>query len=232
MSGKTIRDGVKGLVFDLDGTLVDSYEAISESLNHALGRLGLATLEPARIRKLVGRGLESLIERAMDGAARDPSLLESGVRFFRERYDVICVSKTRLLPGVKKTLGELDRRGLTMAVATNKPSYFATRILDALEVGRHLRAVYGPDRVPRPKPHPDMMKAVLSELGLAPADVIYVGDMEVDVETARAAGVRVILLPTGSCELEELESAGADLVLPDFKALGDLFEDRTGTGTT
>lgn len=224
--------GAKGLVFDLDGTLVDSYDAITESLGHALTGLGLAVIEPARVRKLVGRGLESLLERAMDGAAReDPGLIEAGVKLFRERYDAVCVEKTRLLPGVEETLRDLDARGLALAVATNKPSYFAKRILDALEVGRHLRAVFGPDLVARPKPHPDMMAAVLSALRLRPGDVVYVGDMEVDVETARAAGVRVILLPTGSCGIEELRVAGADLVLPDFRALSDLFRDRPGAGT-
>jgi phosphoglycolate phosphatase len=190
----------------------------------------METLEPARIRRLVGRGLESLLERAMEGAAdRGPDRIQAGVRLFRERYEVICIEMTRLLPGVEETLRDLDRLGLPMAVATNKPSYFAKRILDALEVGHHLRAIFGPDLVARPKPHPDMMAAVLSTLAIRPAEAVYIGDMEVDVETARAAGVRVIVLPTGSCGIEELRAAGADLVLPEFRALSDLFRDWPGS---
>jgi phosphoglycolate phosphatase len=217
---------VRGLIFDLDGTLVDSYDAIGESLDHAMSSLGLARLDRARVRKLVGRGLESLLERAMaevGAPGRDAGLIEAGVRLFRDRYDAVCEGMTRLLPGVDETLRDLDERGMAMAVATNKPSYFAKRILDSLSVGGHLRAVYGPDLVPRPKPHPDMLGAVLSSLGIRREEAIYIGDMEVDVETARAAGVRVILVPTGSCSLEEIRAAGADLVLPDFRSLRDLF---------
>lgn len=220
---------LENIIFDLDGTLIDSYEAIGESLNHALTGLGLESVEPARIRKLVGRGLESLLERAMGEPAReDPDLVPRGVRLFRERYDVICIEKTRLLPEVEETLRVLHERGMTMAVATNKPSYFAKRILDALGVGPFLRAVFGPDLVARPKPHPDMLAAVLSAVALRPAETVYIGDMQVDVETARAAGVPVIVLPTGSCDAEELRASGADLVLPGFRSLQDLFPGPAG----
>lgn len=213
-----LEPGVAGLVFDLDGTLIDSYEAIGESLNHALDRLGRPRLDPEAVRAMVGRGLESLVERAMG----DPALVTDGVRLFRERYDTICVERTRLLPEVKETLERLSGRGFRMAVATNKPSYFARRLLDALGVGARFIAILGPDLVERPKPDPGMVRVALENLGIGPAHALYVGDMEIDVEVARAAGVRVAVLPTGSSPREALAGAGADRLLPGFGALLDL----------
>jgi phosphoglycolate phosphatase len=214
---------VRGIVFDLDGTLIDSYEAITASLNEAMAQLGRAPQPLDRVRLMVGRGLETLMARALgvDAEAGVP-LIAEGVSVFRRHYDRICVDRTRLLPDVGETLRALRARGYRMAVATNKPSYFARRLLDALGVGAHLDAVLGPDLVSHHKPHPEMVLAALGAMGLAPSEAVYVGDMEIDVETARAAGMRVVVLPTGSCDLASLRGAGADLVIESFSTLLDL----------
>ncbi|HET9481955.1 MAG TPA: HAD-IA family hydrolase [Candidatus Polarisedimenticolia bacterium] len=216
---------VRGLVFDLDGTLIDSYEAIGESLNHALSTMGYEELPADRVRSLVGRGLEILIRQATGGG--DDVTVARGVALFRQRYDRICESRTRLLPGVLGTLETLSARGYPMAVATNKPSYFARRILDALGAGRAIELVVGPDLVAHPKPHPEMLLAALDRLRVPPADALYVGDMEIDIQTARAAGVRVVVVPTGSRGAAELALSGADRMLPRFSALLGLL-DRIG----
>jgi phosphoglycolate phosphatase len=129
------------------------------------------------------------------------------------------VARTTLLPGVAETLPALRRRGYSLAVATNKPSYFARRILDALAVGGHLEAVLGPDLVAHPKPHPEMIHRALAAMGLTPRQAVYVGDMEIDVETARAAGLPVIVMPTGSSARESLLASGADACVASFAAL-------------
>jgi 2-phosphoglycolate phosphatase len=208
---------VRGIVFDLDGTLIDSYEAIAESLNHALASAGMAPLPAATIRGMVGLGLESLIARAM-GEER----VAEGVRAFRAHYDGICVAKTSLLPEVRETLEALHGRGYRMAVATNKPSYFAWRLLESLRVRRYLAAVLGPDVVQNRKPHPEMVLKAIERMGLSPAESVCVGDMEVDVETARAAGVPVVVLPTGSRSAEDLGRASPDLLLASFRDLLDV----------
>ncbi|HEY3176544.1 MAG TPA: HAD-IA family hydrolase [Candidatus Polarisedimenticolia bacterium] len=214
---------VRGIVFDLDGTLIDSYEAIAESLNEAMSRLGRSPLPLERVRKMVGRGLETLMARALGvDEEAGAGLIAEGVAAFRRRYDEICVDKTRMLPGVAPTLTTLRQRGYRMSVATNKPSYFATRLLDALGVGQCFDVVLGPDLVARQKPHPEMVLAALAAMHLTPSEAVYVGDMEIDVETARAAGVRVVVLPTGSSDLASLRAAGADFVLASFPALLDL----------
>lgn len=214
----------RGIVFDLDGTLIDSYEAIAESLNAAMQEMDHAPLPVGTVRGMVGRGLETLIEAALrDAGDPDPEgRVAEGVRRFRARYDRICVARTSLLPGVEATLAELSRRGYRMSVATNKPSYFARRLLEALGVARHLRAVLGPDLVASPKPDPEMVHAAIAAMDLKAAEAVYVGDMEIDVQTARAAGLAVIVMPTGSSGIEALEASDADVVVADFTALLDL----------
>lgn len=208
---------VRGIVFDLDGTLIDSYEAIGDSLNHALAAAGLPPVTVDQVRGWVGLGLETLIARAMG-----PERVAKGVLDFRERYDKVCMEKTRLLHQVKETLAELERRGYRMSVATNKPSYFASRILEGLGVLRYLTCVLGPDLVEHRKPHPEMVLECMKRMGVSREETVYVGDMEVDIETARAAGVPVIVLPTGSRDADLLRAAGPDLFLPEFAHILDL----------
>lgn len=199
------------LIFDLDGTLVDSYNGITESLNHALDRMGLPRRSPLEVRRRVGVGLESLI-RGMAGEDR----VEEGVRLFRRHYARICTSRTRLLPGVSSTLAALHRKKIRMAVATNKPTSFTERILTSLSVRTYFDYLIGPDRVTHPKPHPEMIFRVLRHFPCARWEVILVGDMSIDVETARTAGISVVVLPTGSHTRQQLEKAGPDLILDRF----------------
>ena len=208
----------RGVIFDLDGTLVDSYDAIARSLNHALRCLGEESLPTPQVRRMVGRGLEVLVEQALGG----PDRVAEGVRLFREEYAVIGVEMTRPLPDVVPTLSELHARGYGMAVASNKPARFGRAILERLGMMPHLVDVMGPDRVSHPKPHPEMMKTLLTTLGLGADEIVYVGDMDLDVETAQNAGVECWLIPTGSCTADELGGAGGDRVLERFPELLEL----------
>jgi len=228
MQAPAIFSGIRAIVFDLDGTLIDSYEAITESLNYALGLAGKPRRTAGEVRGMVGLGLETLIERAMGG----PDLVERGVLDFRRHYDHICVEKTFLLPEVAETLAELDGRGYLMSVATNKPSYFAWRLLDGLRVRRYLVTVLGPDVVEHRKPHPEMVRKAMERMGVSAAETLYVGDMEVDIETARAAGVPVVVLPTGSRGAGDLEAAGPDLLVASFRDLLALLPGPPGRRAT
>ena len=205
---------VRGIVFDLDGTLIDSYDAIAESLNAALQAAGLRPLPVEQVKGMVGLGLETLVARAM-GEER----VAQGVRDFRARYERICVERTSLLPEVAETLDQLHRRGYRMSVASNKPAKFGWRLLEGLHVRRYLSSVLGPDVVVNRKPHPEMVFRAMSDMGVEARETLYVGDMEIDVQTARAAGVPVIVVPSGSRTRSELETAGADLLIRGFRDL-------------
>ena len=205
---------IRGVIFDFDGTLIDSYEAIGESLNHVRSSFSLPPYPAEEIRPMVGHGLEQLIVRAV-GADR----VEDGVRLFREFYATVCERKTTILPQVKETLDTLDRRGYLMAIASNKPSYFARDILKALEFDHLFVEVLGPNDVQRPKPDPEMLEIIIMRIGLSPEEVVYVGDMPLDVEAGRRAGVAVYAVPTGSASRDDLLQALPDRLLHRFTDL-------------
>ncbi len=202
------------VVFDLDGTLIDGYEAIADALAYAMGRLGLEPLPPDRVRGMVGHGIDRLLAKAV-GAERVPE----GVRLFRERYPQVAVEKTRLMPDVPEVLAELAGRGHPMAVASNKPEPFSRKILEACGVGRYFAALAGPDGQTPTKPDPTMLLRLMAAVGAAPGDTLVVGDMEVDSQFARAAGCRVALVPTGSRTREELAGVDADALLDSLRDL-------------
>ena len=196
------------LVFDLDGTLIDGYRGIADALSYAMGRLGLTPPSDQRVRVMVGYGLERLVEQAVG-----QKLAPEGVRLFRERYPLVAVEGSRLMPGVAETLPLLEDRGHPMAVASNKPARFSKLILEAKGVARHFFAIEGPDAQTPAKPDPAMLRRIL-ERGRAPAATTWViGDMEVDAQFGRAAGCRVVLIPSGSRTREELSAVPNDGLL-------------------
>ncbi len=205
---------IRGLIFDFDGTLIDSYEAITESLNRVRASFSMPPCDPADVKTMVGHGLEHLIEKAIG-----PQRIEEGVKLFRQSYSTICEKKTSILPQVKETLEELDRRGYRMGIATNKPSYFARDILKALEMEHLFAEVLGPNDVERPKPDPEMLEIIMMRIGLAPDEVVYVGDMLLDIEVARRAGVAAYAIPTGSATREALLNGRPDRLLHRFSDL-------------
>jgi phosphoglycolate phosphatase len=205
----------RGLIFDLDGTLVDSYAALSESINHARHSLGYSPLGSDQIHSFVGDGVERLLCRAF---ATD-EVPETARSLFEEHYDSICSEKSRLLEHVESTLEELAALGLMMSVCTNKPTHFSRKILDALGAGRHFAAVIGPDVAGARKPDRRHVESALAPLGLGAGDVLFVGDMPVDVSAARNAGIDVAVVATGSATAEALRDSNPDYFLETFSDL-------------
>jgi phosphoglycolate phosphatase len=205
---------IRGIIFDFDGTLIDSYEAITESLNHVRQAFGRPAFPLDEVKGMVGHGLERLIESAIG-----KEQVADGVKLFREKYATLCESRTKILPQVRETLEELDRRTYPMAIATNKPSYFARDILKALEIEHLFAEVLGPNDVERPKPDPEMIEIIMMRLGLGTDEVLYVGDMPLDIEVARNAGISVYALPTGSASRDVLLAGRPDRLLHKFSDL-------------
>lgn len=205
---------VRLVVFDLDGTLLDGYAAIEDALAYAMTTLGKPPLGPADVRRMVGHGLERLLEQAVG-----PDRAAEGVRLFRERYPEVAVSKSKLMPGARGVLETLAAAGFLLALASNKPARFSRMILEAKGVAPFFLTVEGPAPGVPAKPDPAMLERAMRRGAARPDTTVAVGDMDVDAEFARAAGCRVVLIPRGSRTRAELETAGADALLSDLRDL-------------
>jgi phosphoglycolate phosphatase len=195
-------------LFDFDGTLADSYPAITASVNHVRARHGLPPLPEGEVRRHVGRGVSYLLEQTVPGGDPDADAL-----LYRAHHPSVLKSGTTLMPGVAEALGQLQATGRRLAVCSNKPVGFTKQLIEDLGVTGRFAAVLGPEDVARPKPAPDMLLAGLARLGVPAEEALYVGDMVIDVQTARAAGVPVWVVPTGSESADALRAAAPDRML-------------------
>jgi len=180
--------GVRALIFDLDGTLIDSKLDLAIAVNAALEEMGRAPLEHETIFSYVGSGAPSLIARAL-GEGATVEECESGLEFFIRYYSIHKLDHTTPYPGVRETLDALN--GMPMAVLTNKPVGASRGILQGLGLADHFRFVYGGNSFERKKPDPMGVDSILREFGAEPEQVMVVGDSEIDVLTARNAGTWV-----------------------------------------
>jgi phosphoglycolate phosphatase len=202
------------VLFDFDGTLVDSYPAITASVNHVRSLYGLPPLPEAEVRRHVGRGAAYLLERTVPQGD-----LTANVEAYRAHHPSVLRSGTTLLPGAADALRVLHGHGFRLGVCSNKPVAFTRELAAYLGVAPYLDVLLGPEDVARPKPAPDMLLASLPRLGLPAAEVLYVGDMVVDVQTARGAGLAVWVVPTGSEERDALARAHPDRLLSGLEEL-------------
>jgi len=203
------------VLFDLDGTLVDSYAALAEAVNHARRTHGLDDLPEGRVRDFVGNGMETLLQRAFD----QPSVPATVIEAFEARYDEVCCSASRVLDDVHTTIEQLAALEITMAVCTNKPTGFSRKILDYFDLARHFGAIVGPDLAGARKPDGRHVTATIEAVGASPASTLFVGDMPIDVNAARNGGVDVAVVTTGSSTPEELAAARPDHFLRRFADL-------------
>lgn len=197
---------IRAVLFDLDGTLIDSTDAIVESYFHAYDTLGAPRPPRERIIETIGIPLERQFE-SLGGVEVLPA-----VAAYRERYRVLGPEKTTLLPGVEESLDRLARHGQRIGFATSKRRYAAEYLLEHLGVLDRFEARVGPEDVAQPKPHPDVLYAALERLQLEPHEAVFVGDMEFDVLAGRAAGVTTLGVTTGYCTHEVLKNAGCELI--------------------
>ena len=189
MGEQTSRfSSVRALIFDLDGTLIDSKLDLALAVNAALAELGRGALPHEQIFSYVGQGAPTLIARALgDGATEEDCL--RGLEFFIKYYSAHKLDHTVLYPGVREALDALTE--MPMAVLTNKPVGVSRGILRGLGLSGHFRFVYGGNSFERKKPDPMGIETILRELGAVPAQAMVVGDSEIDVQTARNAGTWV-----------------------------------------
>jgi phosphoglycolate phosphatase len=205
----------RAVLFDLDGTLVDSYGALADAVNYARRQHGLDELSEATIREFVGEGIEKLLQRAFDSGEVPRGVQDA----FERRYDEICCAQSRVLADVHPTLLALDTWGVAMAVCTNKPSTFSRKILDFLELSPFFHAIVGPDMTGSRKPDARHVLRTLEATHCQPHEALFVGDMPIDVRAARNSGLHVAVVATGSSTPDELRASHPDHYLHRFSDL-------------
>lgn len=200
---------VRALIFDLDGTLIDSKLDLIRSVNAMLRVLGRPELPDELISSYIGNGAPVLVAKAL-GADVNPDELARALKLFLTHYEEHKMDNTCAYPGVPEALEQLS--ALPMAVLTNKPVRISERILQALGLAKYFRAIYGGNSFPTKKPDPQGAFTILRELDVPPAEAILVGDSEVDVQTARNAGMLAATVNYGF-GIHDREAYPADLYL-------------------
>jgi phosphoglycolate phosphatase len=207
------------LIFDLDGTLIDSKRDLAEAVNATRGNLGLPPLDLETISKYVGNGAPVLIRRAL-GPAFNEEQIKEALLFFLDYYHDHKLDYTRLYPGVRETLERFRSNGVRMAVLTNKPVRVSKAIIDGLGVGGHFFQVYGGNSFPEKKPNPIGVDTLRAEVGAAPDRTVMVGDSYVDVQTAINAGVKSCGVTYGF-QPESLHDPQPELLIDRMEELAD-----------
>jgi len=212
---------VRALIFDLDGTLIDSKSDLIRSVNAMLQELRRPQLAAETISGYIGHGAPQLVARALGGTATEEEL-KFALQFFLAYYEDHKMDSTCAYPEVAETLQRL--RHLPMAVLTNKPTRISVRILNALGLAHYFRVVYGGNSFETKKPDPFGAVTILRELGVAPSEALLVGDSEVDVQTARNAGTLAAAVNYGF-GVHDRGAHPADLYLDRFAELVNFIVD-------
>ncbi len=213
-------NSVRALLFDLDGTLIDSKQDLIRSVNAMLRELKRVELPQETISGYIGHGAPLLVARALGNGCTEEER-QRALEFFLSYYEEHKMDTTRAYPGVAETLEKLAR--VPMAVLTNKPVRISVRILDALGLSKYFRAIYGGNSFETKKPDPLGARTILKELELEPQEALLVGDSEVDVQTARNAGMLAAAVNYGF-GVHDRTSYPADIYLERFGELADLLK--------
>jgi 2-phosphoglycolate phosphatase len=198
----------KGVIFDLDGTLIDSYQALFLAFRHTYQNMGLAPLSADEVRRVLGHGVASTF-RDLLGEERVPQAM----RLFRQKYEEVLRPNTHLLPGAREVLEALHGRGIQLAIATNKLGHFARELFEYFGLDKPFAVIVGDEDVSQNKPDPEMLLHAIEKMRLKKEEVIFVGDSPIDIQTAKNAGVRAFAVPTGGTKREDLKKAQPTMIL-------------------
>jgi phosphoglycolate phosphatase len=211
------------LIFDLDGTLVDSKEDLVSAVNAMLAWKHRDPLPADIVASYVGNGAPMLVKRALPGLDEDEHL--AALQFFLDYYGDHMLDATALYPGVREALNRLHGERIPLAILTNKPVRFSVRLIAGLGLSEHFFRIYGGNSFEEKKPHPIGIERLIAESGANRQRTVMVGDSAVDVLTARAASVQACGVSWGF-QPETFSESPPDFIVDDLRQLAKLVMDR------
>ncbi len=210
---------IKLLIFDLDGTLVDAYRAIEESLKHTLKTVGLRlSVEPHVVKSSVGLGDRHFIGTFVKGKDAQKAL-----NIYRRHHKSSLLKHSRLIRGVKKTLNDLKKRGYRLAIVSNRPRAFSLILIKHLDLRRYFDIMFCAWKKDELKPSPKLLIRAIRKARVKRREAVYIGDMAIDVLAGKNAGIRTIAILGGSSSRGELEAAGPSKIVSKPHAILELF---------
>ena len=220
---------MKAVLFDLDGTLIETAPEIADAVNDALGAVDLAPIGLAMVRDWIGHGTASLLRSALAhrlglAVAQVPTWARhaEAVSAFDAAYEARCGTRSHLYDGVRETLTQLRARGVRTAVVTNKEGRFTQRVLAAHQLHNSFDVVISGDSLPTKKPDPAGIAHALSQMQVSRLEALFVGDSSIDVQTARNAGLPVWALPYGYNMGQDIAQSQPDRLLTGFPQVLDI----------
>lgn len=222
---------LKLIIFDLDGTLIETVSEIADATNDTLRALGLAEVSESRVRNLIGHGTRELLINALVFVKqwsvekiREWSELQEVYRLFDDFYLARCGKRSYLYPDVLDVLNQLRNAGINMAIVTNKESRFTQAVINAHQLEHYFDVVISGDTLSTKKPDPQGINLCLQTLGAKPEEAIFIGDSSVDAKTAQNAGLRVWLMPYGYNMGAPLEDSSPEHIAKGFKEIANLLD--------
>jgi phosphoglycolate phosphatase len=207
---------VKAVMIDLDGTLLDTVGDLAAAVNLMLAKLGRSALDEALVRDFVGKGIPNLVQRSLAGNMEgevDAALFERALPVYLDCYDSVNGKHTVLYPGVRDGLDALKKAGFPLACVTNKSARFTLPLLHQMQLAEYFVLVVSGDTLPKKKPDPLQLTYACKELGIAPRDMLMIGDSLNDTIAARAAGCPAFCVPYGYNEGHDVRQLDVDAIV-------------------
>ena len=212
----------KLIIFDLDGTLVDAYRAITSSFNFTMRQLGYPKSDALTIRRAVGWGDENLLKPFIK--VRD---LKKATAIYRAHHKKSLLGQSKVFPGVKNLLKYFRRQGIKLAIATNRPTKFTHILLKKLDLYKYFDYILCADKLKNIKPHPEILIKIIKKLKSKKSEALYVGDMSIDIKAGNRAKIDTIAVLTGSHTKEELRKEKPMSIFANVLKLKRLIKEKT-----
>jgi phosphoglycolate phosphatase len=212
--GMTVKEEKKLVIFDLDGTLIDAYSAIIKSFNFTVEKLGLAPVLRSDVISAVGWGDKNLLRPFFK-----KSLLGKALSIYRRHHQISLTRYARVISGARRLLYRLKKKGYVLAVASNRPTVFSMILLRHLRLADFFDVVLCADKAGRLKPHPEIINKIISKTGITATRTVYIGDMSIDAQTGRRAGVKTVIVKSPSSVIKQIKKEKPALIINGLNEL-------------